>query len=188
MGYDRLTPSEFSDSQEEDITGELTRAIDSVLDNPEASWMRFLSIHEEPRIHSTRRKGKRRRRLDIRIDSSMVSPRSRLRFEAKRLGPNHGVSKYLGTDGLQCFLDGRYARDDTTGGMLGYVQEGTCKEWAQKIGASITKEGKKLHLTKTGSWRSVKITDRVPFTYHTGHNRPQVGNPMEIYHTLLCFN
>jgi hypothetical protein len=175
-------------AQEEDITGELVRAIDSVIDNPEASWMKFLSIHEEPRIHAPNRKGKRRRRLDIRIDSSEIRPRSRLSFEAKRLGPNHGVSKYLGTDGLQCFTDGRYARDDSTGGMLGYVQEGTCNEWAQKIDTAITKGSKKLHLTKTGSWRRVGITDEVPFTYRSDHNRPQVGSPIEIYHTLLGFN
>ena len=189
MGYDTLTPSEFSDAEEEDITGELTRAIDSVLDNPNApEWVDSFSVHEEPRIHHPNRKGKRRRRLDIRIDSSEIRPRSRLRFEAKRLGPNHGVSKYLGTDGLQCFLDGRYARDDSTSGMLGYVQEGACKEWAQKIAASMTKEKKKLYLTRTGSWRRVKITDKVPFTYRSDHNRPKTGSPIEIYHTLLCFN
>jgi len=189
MGYDSLTPNEFSDAQEEDITGELTRAIDSVLDSANApEWVDSFSVHEEPRIHSSGRKGKSRRRLDIRIDSSMVRPRSRLRFEAKRLGPNHGVSKYLGTDGLQCFLDGRYARDDSTGGMLGYVQKGTCKEWAQKIGTSITKESKELRLTNTGSWRSIRIANEAPFTYHSEHNRPTVGKPIEICHTLLCFN
>ena len=184
-----MPSSEFSHAQEEDITGELVRAVDSVLNNTNAPpWTDSFSIHEEPRIHAPNRKGKRRRRLDIRIDSSEIRPRSRLRFEAKRLGPNHGASKYLGTDGLQCFLEGKYARDDNTGGMLGYVQEGTCKEWAQKIGASIAKEKKKHYLTKTGSWRSVRITDKVPFTYRSDHNRPKVGRPIEIYHTLLCFN
>jgi hypothetical protein len=189
MGYDTLTPNEFSDAQEEDITGELVRAIDSVLDNPKTPpWTDSFSIHEEPRIHAPDRKGKRRRRLDIRIDSSEIRPRSRLRFEAKRLGPNHGVSKYLGTDGLQCFIDGRYARDDSRGGMLGYVQEGTCKAWAQKIGTSFGKKTKQLCLTKTGSWRSASITDKVPCTYRSEHSRPNLGHPIEIIHTLLSFN
>ena len=189
MGYVTMPSSDFSDAQEEDITGELVRAIDSAIGNANApTWTDLFSIHEEPRIHAPNRKGKRRRRLDIRIDSSEIRPRSRLSFEAKRLGPNHGVSKYLGTDGLQCFLEGRYARDDSTGGMLGYVQEGTCKEWAQKIDTSITKESKKLYVTKTGSWRSIRITGKVPFTYRSDHNRPKVGRPIEIYHTLLCFN
>jgi hypothetical protein len=189
MGYATMPSQDFSDAQEEDITGELVRAIDSVIDNANAPpWTDSFSIHEEPRIHAPKRKGKRRRRLDIRIDSSEIRPRSRLCFEAKRLGPNHGVSQYFGTDGLQCFLNGRYARDEHAAGMLGYVQEGTCKEWAQKIDASMTKERKKLYVTTTGSWRSVRMTEKVPFTYRSDHNRPKVGKPIEIYHTLLCFN
>jgi hypothetical protein len=189
MGYATLQPAEFANAQEEDITGELARAMDSVLDSSGApQWTDLFSIHEEPRIHDPNRKGKKRRRLDIRIDCSENRPRTRFRFEAKRLGPNHGVSTYLGIDGLQCFIDGRYARDDRTGGMLGYVQEGNCDLWAQKIGMAISKRKDKLGLVKTSPWRSEKLTDKTPFTYRSGHERPDVGQPIEIYHTLLCFN
>jgi hypothetical protein len=189
MGYSTMPSHELSKAQEEDITGELVRAIDCILDRSNApQWIDLFSIHEEPRIHDPKRKGKSRRRLDIRIDSSEIRPRSRFRFEAKRLGPNHSVSKYLGTDGLQCFIDGRYAREDSSGGMLGYVQEGTCKEWAQKIETSITRNSEKLSLTKTGTWHSVKISNDVPFTYRSEHHRPHLGHPIEIIHTLLSFN
>ncbi len=93
MGYVTMPSNDFSDAQEEDITGELVRAIDSVLDNSNApTWTDSFSIHEEPRIHTPNRKGKRRRRLDIRVDSSEIRPRSRLSFEAKRLGANQTVA------------------------------------------------------------------------------------------------
>ena len=189
MGYATLQPNEFTHAHEEDITGEIVRAVDSVLDNVNTPpWTDSFSIHEESRIHGPKRKGKRRRRLDIRIDSSEMRPRSRLRFEAKRLGPNHSVSKYLGTEGLQCFLDGRYARDDNIGGMLGYVQEGNCDAWAQRIGAVVVKSKKKLGLVETSPWRREKLTDKIPNTYRSGHKRPGVGRQIEIYHVLLCFN
>lgn len=189
MGYATLTPNEFSDAQEEEITGELVRAIESVLDNPNTpDWADLFNIHEEPRIHDPIRKGKSRRRLDIRIDSSVNRPRTRLCFEAKLLGPNNRISKYLGTDGLKRFLDGRYARDYDIGVMLGYVQDGNCDEWAQKIGTAIVKDKKKLGLMTTSPWRKEKLTEKVPFTYRSGHKRPDVQRQIEIYHTLLCFN
>jgi len=189
MGYATLTPNEFSGAQEEEITGELVRAIESVLDNPNTpDWADLFNIHEELRIHDPIRKGKSRRRLDIRIDSSEIRPRSRLCFEAKRLGLKNSENKYLGTDGLQRFLDGRYARDYDIGGMLGYVQDGNCDEWAQKIGTAIVKDKKKLGLMTTSPWRKEMLTEKVPFTYRSGHKCPEIQRRIEIYHTLLCFN
>ncbi len=66
-------------------------------------------------------------------------------FEAKRLfRPGFPASKYLGRDGLGCFLDGRYARAYHEAGMLGYVQSDSVAWWADylkarmEIGAPIT--------------------------------------------------
>ncbi len=125
LGYASLVPSEYSRAAEEDITDELVWAMNGVLDDSKAPpWMKWLSVHDDPGIHDDKRKGKRRRRVDIRIDSGEVQPRSRLSFEAKRLGPNHNVSTYLGDKGLRCFIDGQYGRFTSSAGMLGYVQTG----------------------------------------------------------------
>ena len=188
-GYASLRPADFARAEEEDITGELVRAVETVLDDALAPrWMRWFSIHEEPREHDPARRGKRRLRLDIRIDTSQTRPRARMRFEAKRLGPNHGTSVYLGKEGIQCFLDGRYARDDTFAGMLGYVQEGSPDEWAVKIEQAMKSDAAKLCLRPSGCWHREKLLAGPSSTYRSAHNRPTVGQPIKIFHTLLLFN
>lgn len=189
LGYATLTPSESAHAEEEVITGELRRAIDTVFDDPNApTWTAWFSVHEEPREDDPVRRGKQRRRLDIRIDSSQARPRARLRFEAKRLGPNHGTSVYLGSEGIQCFVDGRYARNDRIGGMLGYVQAGSPGDWALKIERAISRNAMGLSLRKSGAWRAERLADELQFTYCSGHDRPNVGHPIQVFHTLLLFN
>jgi len=189
LGYATLTPGDFASAQEEDITGELVRAVDAVLDEPDKPrWARWFSVHEEPRVNDPARRGKTRRRLDIRIDSSQATPRLRFCFEAKRLGPKHGTSSYLGREGLQCYLDGRYARNETAAGMLGYVQAGDPTDWADKIEQAMAKAAAKLGLLKSSPWRSEQVATELPFAYRSGHERPNVGFPIEIFHTLFLFN
>jgi len=188
-GYGLLEPTEFKCSEEEDITGELVRAIDAFLDDAGAPpWAEWFSVHEEPRVHDAARKGKRRLRLDIRIDSSQMQPRSRMRFEAKRLGPHHGVGVYLGIEGIQCFLEGRYARADSCGGMLGYVQADKPAEWAARIKRAMNSNPLKFCLSKSGMWRRERLVAGLSSTYRSNHDRPTIGNPIKIYHSLLVFN
>ena len=126
--------------------------------------------------------------MDIRLDSSEVRPRARLRFEAKRLGPNHSASVYLGGEGMQRFLDGRYARCDPIAGMLGYVQAGTPGDWALKIEQAISKKAARLGLRNSSPWRAEQLAEGLEFTYCSRHDRPTIGHPIEIFHTLLPFN
>jgi hypothetical protein len=189
LGYALLNPSDFALAEEEDITGELVDSVQAVLDNPNGpDWADWFFVHEEPREHDLVRKGKKRKRLDIRIDSSESRPRDRLRFEAKRLDPNHGASAYLGSDGIQRFTDGRYAAKDPIAGMLGYVQAGAAADWAQKIEQAITKDATKFGLRKSSPWRAEQLARELQFTYCSGHDRLTVGQPIEIFHTLLIFN
>jgi hypothetical protein len=188
LGYARLTPTDFVHAAEEHITGELVDAIDDVLDSAPPLWAGPFSVHEEPRERHQTRKGKSRKRLDIRLDSSEVTPRARLRFEAKRLGPHHGTSVYLGDEGIQRFLDGRYARHDPIAGMLGYVQAGDPGDWALKIEQAMDEDGARLGLRSASPWRSQRLADGLRFTYCSGHDRPTIGDPIEIFHTFLLFN
>ena len=68
--------------------------------------------------------GKSRPRVDIEFERVVRGKRPRLRFEAKRLNSatGHTVAKYLGEEGLGCFLSGKYPMMHAEAGMLGYVQ------------------------------------------------------------------
>ena len=189
MGYGELIPDEHSHAEEEDITGRLVQAMEAVLDRPGAPpWMTWLDVQEDPRIHDPQRKGKRRRRVDIRIVSAQRRPRSRLSFEAKRLGRGHGVSVYLGKDGLGCFIDGRYARRENVAGMLGYVQKGSCEDWVRRIAKAIAQRAGKLHMLKSSLWERARVVRELGHTYRSGHARPGIGRSVQVYHTLLLFN
>jgi hypothetical protein len=189
MGYSTLTPCEFAPAQEEEITGELVKAIDGVLNREAAPvWSSWFSVHEEPRVHDPHRRGKRRLRLDIRIDCSQVKPRSRLCFEAKRLGPGHGTADYVGSEGLQCFIEGSYARNETIAGMLGYVQGGTPEEWAVKIEKAVTMAASSAKNQVPRLWRQHPLVPELQYTYYSSHERPGIGSMIDVYHTLLVFN
>lgn len=84
LGYSRMASADYVLAEEEEITGSLVEAVDAVLDDPTAPrWVDYYTVHEEPRVADSTRKGKSRRRLDIRFDSSEHRPRRRFPFEAK---------------------------------------------------------------------------------------------------------
>ena len=83
MGYERLDVRSFADRQEEEITGELTRAMQSALQDPRSPrWAKNFWVHEETRVHGHGRLGKRRFRIDIEIMRHGLAERPRFRFEA----------------------------------------------------------------------------------------------------------
>jgi len=192
LGYDRMKPAEYACSQETAITGSLVEAIDAVLDRPPVPWMKFYSIHEDPPVNELkgrrqRRIGKGRKRLDIRIDLTRTSPRTRFRFECKRLGRGHSLGTYLGADGLGRFLRGEYAREDVRAGMLGYLQSDDEEKWASKIEAAIASAEDRYAVQRDSPWRHEPVINELIHTYRSGHSRGRGRRPIEIFHTLLRF-
>jgi hypothetical protein len=93
------------------------KAINELIEGSEGKrWMqRYIATDNHP-VSSPHRKGKRRPRVDIEI-VQLQGSRPRFHFESKRLGKRpHTVDKYLGKDGLGCFLEAQYARESDQGG------------------------------------------------------------------------
>jgi hypothetical protein len=192
-GYDRLCASAYATKEETDITGDLAEAIENILDYPNEDWMQFYSVYDDPPINesitATRRKGKWRRRVDIKLISSNVSPRTRFCFEAKRLGKGNPVSRYLGPKGLGCFLNGSYAGAEQRGGMLGYVQSDDEQIWAAKIDKAFTSSPNSFCLqTKQSHFRLNQTSAQLRHTYVSDHRRTTDGKQLQIYHSFLIFH
>jgi len=107
-------------------------------------------------------------------------------FECKRLGEGNPVGKYLGDDGLGCFLTEQYARECGEGGMLAYVQSDACASWASKIASSMLAERSKYRIQAGTTWESYAIIEELPDCFRTLHTRPSLG-PITIYHSFLLF-
>jgi hypothetical protein len=189
LGYERLSPAAHMREQEPAITGFLVEAIDNVLGDRAKSWMRFFSVHDDPPVNDGRRKGKQRKRVDLRIDSAHFTPRARYRFEAKRLGKRHPVTTYLGAEGLGCFLRGDYAKEEDEAGMLGYVQAGEPEHWRVKIRDELSKSPSIYDVQPSSPVSpSPNPSKGSLITYRSLHNRATVGRSIVIIHVLLKFH
>ena len=138
-GYQDALPELHCNLQEEEITGLIVEAIEKRLDNsstPE-KFDRY-SVDEEKPISVEGRKGKKRRRLDLVVVSGHTRPRPKYIFEAKRLRKNsYPIGKYVGEDGLQCFVKGVYASQYPEAAMVGYVQSDTASYWESELKRSF---------------------------------------------------
>jgi hypothetical protein len=193
LGYNKLCSSTYATQEETVITGDLAEAIEGILEYPNEDWMRFYRVYDDPPINESiagpRRRGKRRRRVDIKLDSSEVAPYTRFCFEAKRLGRGNPISRYLGAEGLGCFLGGSYAGAEQRGGMLGYVQADDEQTWAAKIDKAFTSSPNSFCLQmKQSHSRLSQISTQLRHTYVSEHHRTTDGQQLQIYHSFLIFH
>jgi hypothetical protein len=187
MGYARLDAPSLVRHEEEEITGELTRAMQAAVQDPDAPrWARHFWPSEETPVHEPGRLGKRRRRIDIQIMQHGLTPRPRFRFEAKPLHDSGSRREYFGNEGLGRFLDGRYAKDDKTAGMLGYVQEGTAACQAGALADALKADPKRYRVGQDGEWREWRVVEGLS-TFRSVHRRARPLPPITLLHTLLLF-
>ncbi len=183
MAYERLPAANFQAAEEPDITGELAREVEEILEEANApEWMEHFDVHDDPPQNTTHRKGKYRPRIDLYIVRTQRGKRPRFYFEAKRLskgktylGTFQSKKTYLGQEGLGMFINGIYAPNSREAGMLGYVQTGTVAEWhkdcQQRLG--------KIECVP------VKLADDLE-VFHSIHKRKAIGM-IDIYHLFLVF-
>ncbi len=187
MGYELLDPASYAGHEEEDITGELVRSMQDALQNCHApQWAKNFWTVEETRVHDPTRLGKRRRRIDIEILRSQQGPRPRLRLEAKRLHDAASRREYLGHDGLGCFLDGRYAKEDDIAGMLGYVQAESIDFHAEELERAMARDLEEYAVETDGQWKPRKIVKDLA-SFETRHRRRDAIPAITLLHTLLLF-
>jgi len=189
-GHQRLIADndDYSDTAEEDITGELREYTQNYIDSQSSpDWTKHFCVVEELRENAHGKKGKHRQRVDIACILTGRKPQEFLRFEAKRLRkPGFTVGKYLGKEGLGEFIAGNYAAGDDTAGMLGYVQSDDCDYWAKKISDGLREKKKEVGLIKDGQWQKANL-DNIDQCYQTRHNRPTIKRELLVYHLLLVF-
>ena len=99
-------------------------------------------------------------------------------IEAKKLNTTNSGGKwesqagdYAGKDGMGCFVDGRYARYQCEGAMVGYVIDGDCTRAKECIKKSIEKRAEALRVP-------------VPCPLHPAGDLPHYPDAFETRHLL----
>jgi len=188
-GYRRLKPATYAREEEPAITGVLRKAMNGYLRDVSApDWADYFSVHDDPPVDDGIRMGRRRNRMDIRVDSSRPRPGASFSIEAKRLARGYTVGRYLGVEGLGSFLCGEYAREEDDAGMLGYMQDDEAVYWSGEIVAAIEKNPVTYEVSGRGWWKRHGFARGPEHVFMSMHTRATVGRPITIYHTLLLFN
>jgi hypothetical protein len=193
--YATLAPTKFTNAEEDDITGELCRHMKHLTEvAPTSPWMERYSIHDQDPVNDatredggTIRRGKRRPRLDIRIVQQTRAPKPSFSIEAKRLYRSDSVAAYMDEEGLNAFVEGYYAKNDDTCGMLGYVQKGSLAEWGKKLNARLGKEPSVIMTVPPDAWTITAAESAGVVAYLSRHNRRSGSRPMDVHHLLLLF-
>lgn len=171
--------------QETAITGFIVAAIKNrirAINRP--GWLRYYSAHDDPPVEAERKTGRSRPRVDIIIEGSGLKGSPEYLFEAKRLRrPGYGESKYIGEEGMGCFIQGPYGGRYDEAAMLGYFQSDSVEYWQQKIKKRIDHEAKNLSLLNPQS--VVPQLNAFPFEWVSEHERHNIGRPIRIFHILL---
>jgi hypothetical protein len=184
-GYQDALPEIHCNLQEEEITGLIAEAMEKRLDNPSTpeKFDRY-SIDEEKPISVEGRKGKKRRRLDLVVVSGHSRPRPKYIFEAKRLRKNsYPIGKYLGEDGLQCFIKGVYASQYPEAAMIGYVQSDTASYWESELNRSFVNN-------PNNDLRIIQCLQKDQDLYSmtdvwVSEHKRTTGSSITVYHILL---
>jgi len=186
-GYSGALSRIDSDSHEETtITGYISGTINNRLrafDCP--IWAEDFSIMENRPVEIEGCEGKKRPQPDLVIEGKMRG-RPGFIFEAKRLKKDgFGAGKYLGEDGLGCFISGKYGIRYDEAGMLGYIQSDSSMHWHTEIWEKMNQNKKNLSLISMK--QNIEIIPDFPNEWSSVHNRKAAKRPITIFHILLDF-
>jgi hypothetical protein len=184
LGYRRLGPTAFATAEEDDITGELVRAVRDVLQDPSSpEWVDHYEVKEQVPQNVDEKHGKRRPKMDIEVERHQRGVRPCLGFEAKRLGRGEAIAGYLGSEGLGAFLTGYYPTTHGESGMLGYVQERTNDEWSAKLARELSLNETQHRVVQGRELRRFDVEPTMP-AFSSEHTDTE-GRPLQVIHVLL---
>ena len=174
--------------EEPDITGFIAEAIKDRLDAPDSPpWCNQIGIDDDPPIRGGGRTGRSRWRPDLIFESVERRPRPKYHFEAKRLRKQQSIKDYLGEDGLQCFLTGRYSHESNEAGMLGYIQCDNISTWVERLQLAIDQDcHDKNELLLLSPQCDIQVVDAFPQEWMSKHDR-RTGKSIVIHHLLLDY-
>jgi hypothetical protein len=181
-GYAKALPRIRSGpSEETDITGYICEGIEEWLrENPKEAFAFY--VKDDPPLANSKRTGKRRFRTDILIGYASGS-RPEFLFESKRLKrPTGGAIKYCGSDGMGCFISGRYAGRYNEAGMIGYIQTDSAEYWMDLLQTHLQKEKEALGLISLD--KKPSFVEALANEWASTHKRPALG-PVTLFHILL---
>jgi hypothetical protein len=168
---------------EPSISGFIAEAIEDRLFRGYPTWCQHYFVKDDPPQRTPGRSGRSRLRSDITIQANFPG-RPEYVFEAKRLKRRGwGVDKYIGDEGIGQFLNGAYAARCGEAAMLGYIQSDSPGFWQIALKKAIDDKASLLFLKY--SQHDEKIIDDFPLEWVSKHDRPAVGQSIDIYHILL---
>ena len=105
-------------------------------------------------------------------------------FECKCLNkPQSNASKYVGADGMMCFINGKYGAGLPCAGMLGFVMDGDVPRAHRAVCKAIGKRQNSLQIVGQGDYRSSSVLNNHRWHGETIHQVS--GSRFTIYHLLL---
>lgn len=185
-GYDDAKKKIRTDNElEPAITGFIAAAINDRFRSINCpSWCNYYAVKDDPPVEKEGTSGRSRPRVDIIIEAPAFKGRPEFMFEAKRLRrKGYGVGKYVGSDGMGCFIRGLYGVRYDEVAMLGYVQSDSLEYWQNEVKSVIEKDAIKLNLNPPQ--HDVKIVENFVHEWISKHERKIIGRSVIIYHILL---
>lgn len=195
LGYESLTPENFTDAEEDVITGEICKRMEYLTEEaPTERWMAHFSVHDQKPVNykldgktGKARKGKNRPKLDIRLLNHTLIPKPGFCVEAKRLYRSDSVAEYMDDEGVGAFVSGYYAERDISAGMLGYVQTDSIAGWLPRLEKKLSANASLRKGQEGHSWTRHMFKRGPTHTYISLHRRSNGAPALEIFHTLFAF-
>jgi hypothetical protein len=112
-------------------------------------------------------------------------------LEAKRLnaiisGVRRALADEYVREGMQRFVDGRYARFVRHGAMLGYVLDGDIHRATSNIENNIRNRLNELRMVANGGFLASTIRPDDPLVKETWHRRPHESTVFRIHHLFVA--
>ena len=94
------------------------------------------------------------------------------------------INEYFGDDGFGMFVVGTYAADQTSAGMVGYVQTENSQAWLDRLTRGFVRRTVSFEfVSRFEPRRTIKISHQCKFPGTNVHTSGRI----DIYHLLLEF-